>query len=342
MNPSLPADISRLVTVYATEPLYGFPDWVKKRYRKELLRHMGWNPRAVRYILKCGKCETFPEIGANPHPKIIKYLQDNKIQEEKISRSVLLNPSTDPEHIKWFKTIFRFNYQIMQQQIDITTQPELVLENFDELARYLSPQIAGIPDQRILNKVFGLLKREHPQWWLSSNPDSIELLNNSKLVHVCSLFKNPNPRIIKILEHKFLNTEHEPDPVISDLFRAIMDNQYDEFVSEISGNPNAAHILKARPDLIDPKLISSNPALIELLDTGIIDPDTIRWNQIHSIKTPELIQVLENNLPRLAYTHPIIPYTKIDMIRVAQNNLWLLVDKYKYRLINKVINNLEQ
>lgn len=307
---TLPADISNLIIAYSIEPIYWFPDWVNKKYHNELLKHMGWNPRASKHLIKLIKSNKFSSISSdifsNPDIKITQRLisYPNQINYY----DMLINPSMNADFITWagskldtylahssISTIVAGRKPGHDQFIH-NINPELcqiIGKHFDNLNGSYGPIDTAIIEfivrsnnPILLNKYINMRHKVVISQYafdiiLQMNPSSIPMINTyPELIHL-PILTNPAPQIIKILEHLILGHEYHNEPDMSNIFTKIS-RMYtpipsSDFMSRVYSNPGARHIImKLQPKLKVSDILweyrSSN--WVFLYSNGFIDHET--------------------------------------------------------------------
>ena len=127
----------------------------------------------------------------------------------------------------------------------------------------------------IIYKYQYMLRDEH--WWaLSSNPSVIKLLKEFPN-KICwnNLLTNPNPEVIPLIEAYIgwnQTTKRASKPYYIDWFH-------------LSSNPNAVHLLKAYPNMIDYYQLATNPSnkAIELLKQYIQNGRIVSMKMLRAI-----------------------------------------------------------
>lgn len=281
----LPVDITLLVLKYLI-PLYKLPDWVDPSIHKYILssRYITSNPRAVLFIKK-NLIDNYwgSEFAKNPSPIIMRHVQN--LPEEYFDDlcqiyNLMENPSDDPEFREWAKTkICKYidKVETFAGMHKIDTICEALRKNRSK----------EVFDKYLANSGFWpcFMYGDHYPYFTNETDEVnmryfIIMLNQMKkyngVTEQASMQAMPVPLIIKKLSIMAKLSDPEPYP-----------EQYPDQIYEkvdillgkhiipkyISYNPGAIHILKARPDLIDPKTIYSNSKVGDLIECELVKPD---------------------------------------------------------------------
>jgi hypothetical protein len=218
----------------------------------------------------------------NPNPKAIELL---KAYPHKIQHWYLLsqNPNTEaidllidyPEEIHWDLLSKNPNVKAIEllkanpnkidwKAISNNTNPEvieLIKDKINEENRMSQDDYENLEENEQIN-----------WYYLSSNPNTIELLRaNIEKIHWGNLSGNTNRNAIELLRQKIYDENQMPEDELKNL-----NNSKKISWDLLSSNPNAIELLKANPNKINWRFLSSNPnpKVIEIMKNNI---NKLRW-----------------------------------------------------------------
>lgn len=272
-------DVSQLVIRYTIES-YKLPKWIDKSFHPEIFKiyGIGENHRAAKYIMK--NLPEFPieRIGSNPHPKIIEHIK-SYVETHGLNKHSMLhimrNPSTDPDFIAWVDDKIS---NFMDEQARILSHDEfnellMSSTHSNKSKKFFDKYLAS--DDNYSSRVF---LNFYPYFPNESNETNtqyfISMLNKFYELPFC-IGEIPAPLIIKKLEiiYGLAPPDSIPDQVISEKLSTLMRNMEP---ANISQNPGAIHILKAKPKLINALSLSHNPRVGEIIECGLLRVNLLR------------------------------------------------------------------
>lgn len=349
---NLLSDISYLIFLYATEPIYGLPKWINKKYHNNIISHSGSNPRAFRHIKK--NINSYYGIPThsyygNPHPSIIPIIKAN--YRDHISGHILSNMSNNPElkqyieehtllvlktkpdniyfpdNLSW---VFVKHIDLIKSNVRVMSQ----ISSFDnsELVNLLAQLITS--DINTYKHIFTELSR-------NPNPKAIELLNtNPDLINLDSIQKNPNPVIIEMLLHYMYPSlyPYTPSEQTLNIFNKM--NEMTLCGHKLSFNIGLGKILSKHLEWVNWDVIGFNTSARDII---IAHWDKIiGWDSIGFNDSPGLVEFLGAHPDRIIFDSSVEPETieKLSIETFAEYNNYLFVEKYNTRLARWLANYL--
>ena len=293
-----------------------------------------------------------------PRMKLLDYIPIDKLDRVWLSKNPNAIDLLEEHPIKIYWTSFMFNpnfrqvMRICEKYSDISTwdtelgednlslnSPFLLrynCHNFKKSSYYWLKNPNAIDILAKHNNLFSMQNWEG----ISENPNAMFLLEDRRAkIHWDSLYKNPNPEIIRILEKK------NPKKINWDILSmnpnviTFLEKHLDKVNwSSLSCNPNAIHLLEKYPDNIDWYYLSKNPNAIHILEKY---PKKINWRKLS--QNPNAIHLLEKypkkidhdtifyNPNLLQAMHLIKPEQKYKLWEMLSNNPSIFeIDRIQY------------
>jgi len=292
------------------------PEFIKDLKDKTLLENSALKLSISDYQLMCRKDKVLNMMAIalnKPKAKLKKFCKHISIFEENISKS--------PKSIA-----NKINGPITNLPKEIRST---ILEKFAEI----------LPSKYVL---LDWIDKDKLDWfWLSLNPNAIDLLeNNLNEVDWDALSSNPNA--IHILENNLDKVDWEllsKNPNAIDLLKKNQDkiNWY-----WLSRNPNAIKLLEKNQNKIDWHNLSANPNAIKLLEKRIEYERSLTGAQLDQLKNkidwgwlssnPNAIELLTNNQDKINWENLSVNPNAINLLKENQDKI-----NWKYLFENPAI-----
>lgn len=299
-------DITNLVLLYATEAINNtFIPEIPKSMHQKLIKYLGSNPRAAKVILKSfypvGTHSpthkpthrfTMEEIAPNPDLRVInKWIKQREQMgttnpyisvPPSLYKNLVNNKLAEPSTIESIENIIDGAFEFVNVKQNRSYTQGLMRDVHSYRSKKLFDKfVKAFPYYPPYN-VVGNINRECP-YYLDGTPEENEqALNDSFETMYGSGFEQAvnHPRIIGQIEMIAGLRPGRPD-----IFQA---NEH------ISLNPDAIHILQARPDLIHLASVVSNPRVCELIESGHVKFSDIDWTKLPNC--PESFKLIKKNV----------------------------------------------
>jgi len=193
---------------------------------------------------------------------------------------------------------------------------------------------------------------------ISENPNAMFLLEDRRAkIHWDSLYKNPNPEIIRILEKKnpkkinwdilsmnpnvitFLEKHLDKvnwhklsqNPNAIHILESVLQHDPDKINwNALSGNINAIHILEKYPEKINWNELSGNINAIHILETVLQhNPEKINWAMLS--ENPNALHLLEKHPEKINYDRLFFNPNLLEAIHLIkpeqEHMLWEMLSK---------------